>query len=225
MRPAGAAAGRAAPWPPAPPPGAPNAASPAPPPGRAGPRLAGPPAGRAARRAASGPPRPPGPTPPSRPGVRSGRRGRGPGRARPPPSGARRAWPVPRTGRASAKRSKAARSRRLATRMSWSSSMSSPSRVPGLACQQDGQVACGPRRSARSPRVERGDTSVVPDRAGRAPGCPAPSGPPRTWRGWPAAGRRTAAARGPPARGPRPRPAPPPPPPAAGGPAGRLAPR
>ena len=68
---------------------------------------------------------------PCRRGPRSGRRGRGPRPGRRPsqPSSSRKVWA--RTGSTSAKRSRAARRRRVATRMSWSSSMSSPRRVPG----------------------------------------------------------------------------------------------
>ena len=55
------------------------------------------------------------------------------------PSSSRNTWA--RTGSTSANSASAARRRRVATRMSWSSSGSSPSRVPGLLLAEHGQLA------------------------------------------------------------------------------------
>ena len=97
--------------------------------------------------------------------------------------------PRPGPGGRRANRSSAARSRLVATRMSWSSSGSSPSRVPGSFWRS---TASWRRMTANasSPVVEDGLTSVGPRSGGPGMTRARPrAGRPRTWRGSPAVTR------------------------------------
>ena len=87
------------------------------------------------------------------------------------PSSSRKTWA--RTGSTPSNNDRAARSRRVATRMSCSSSGSSPSRVPGSLART---TASWRRRTAkaRSPMVDRAEMSVGP-RSG-VPGISSPEG-------------------------------------------------